>query len=119
MVETSAFLSVIDSAVVKQKQDTRNALITTAAVISLLLVLLVIALIILRRKMNLLQQSNVQLKQLNEQIQESEEYQKVLNGKLGKANKIKEEYITRFMHLCLDYIDKMEKYRAHLNKVAR
>lgn len=119
MVETSAFLSVIDSAVVRQKQDTKNALITTATVISLLLVLLAVVLIMLRRKMGMLQQSNIQLKQLNKQILESEEYQKVLNSKLGNANKIKEEYITRFMHLCLDYIDKMEKYRVHLNKVAR
>ena len=147
MVETSAFLSVIDSAVVKQKQDTKNAAIWTAVIISLLLVLLAFVLIVLRRKMNMLQHSekelmrvnnqvtdanvqlraankqlndtNMQLKQLNGQILESEEAQKVLNSQLSDANKIKEEYITRFMHLCLDYINKMENYRAHLNKVAR
>ena len=147
MVETSTFLSVIDSAVVKQKQDARNALVATATVISLLMILLAFALIMLHRKMNLLKHSekelmrvnnqvtdtnvqlratnkqlkdaNTQLKQLNEQILESEESQKQLNSQLSDANKIKEEYITRFMHLCLDYINKMENYRAHLNKVAR
>jgi len=147
MVETSTFLSVIDSAVVKQKQDTRNAAIWAAFVISLLLLLLASALIVLRRKMRMLQHSekelirvnnqvtetnvqlrytnkqlkdaNTQLKQLNDQILESEETQKILNSQLSDANKIKEEYITRFMHLCLDYINKMENYRANLNKVAR
>ena len=147
MVETSTFLSVIDSAVVKQKQDARNALVATATVISLLMILLAFALIMLHRKMNLLKHSekelmrvnnqvtdtnvqlratnkqlkdaNTQLKQLNEQILESEESQKQLTSQLSDANKIKEEYITRFMHLCLDYINKMENYRAHLNKVAR
>lgn len=105
MVETSTFLSVIDSAVVKQKQDTRNAAIWAAVVISLLLLLLAFALIGLRRKIRMLQHS--------------ENTQKDLNSQLSDANKIKEEYITRFMHLCLDYINKMENYRANLNKVAR
>ena len=147
MVETSVFLSVIDSAVVKQKQNTRNAAIWAVVVISLLLLLLAFVLIVLRRKMRMLQHSekelmrvnnqvidaniqlkhtnkqlltaNTQLKELNDQILESEETQRALNSQLSDANKIKEEYITRFMHLCLDYINKMENYRAHLNKVAR
>lgn len=140
MVETSAFLSVIDSAMVKQKHASRNRFVVTAFVISLLLILLAVSLVVLRKKMNLLQKSekelmrvnnqltdtnvqlrasNKQLQQLNEQIMESEASQKELNGQLSDANKIKEEYITRFMHLCLDYISKMENYRTHLNKVAR
>lgn len=112
MVETSTFLSVIDSAVVKQKQESRNTLIITAAVISLLLVLLAVALIVLRRKMNLLRHSEKELMRVNDQMTDT-------NVQLRAANEIKEEYITRFMHLCLDYINKMENYRAHLNKVAR
>lgn len=105
IIETSSFLSVIDSAVVKHKQDTRNRLIATATVISLLLFLLAITLIVLRKKMSLLRKSEKELMEVNSQ--------------LGDANKVKEEYITRFMHLCLDYISKMENYRTHLNKVAR
>ncbi len=112
MVETSTFLSVIDSAVVKQKQESRNTLIITAAVISLLLVLLAVALIVLRRKMNLLRHSEKELMRVNDQMTDT-------NVQLRATNEIKEEYITRFMHLCLDYINKMENYRAHLNKVAR
>ncbi len=112
MVETSTFLSVIDSAVVKQKQESRNTLIMTAAVISLLLLLLAVVLIVLRRKMNLLRHSEKELMRVNDQMTDT-------NVQLRAANEIKEEYITRFMHLCLDYINKMENYRAHLNKVAR
>ena len=140
MVETSTFLSVIDSAVVKQKQISRNRLIFTAIVISILLLLLAVSLIVLRKKMNLLRKSerelmkvnnqltdmnvrlrmtNQELKQLNTQMMASEASQKELNSQLSDANKIKEEYITRFMRLCLDYISKMENYRKHLNKVAR
>ena len=112
MVETSAILSVIDSAVVKQKQDTRNGLLVTASVISLLLILLSVVLVALRRKMKLLKNSEKELMRVNNQLTES-------NVQLSDADKIKEEYITRFMHLCLDYINKMENYRAYLNKVAR
>lgn len=112
MVETSTFLSVIDSAVVKQKQESRNTLLMTTAVIILLLVLLVVALILLRRKMNLLQHSEKELMRMNNQVNDT-----ILQ--LRATNEVKEEYITRFMHLCLDYINKMENYRSHLNKVAR
>ena len=33
-------------------------------------------------------------------------------------NKVKEEYVTRFMNLCIEYIYKMEQYRSQLNKIA-
>lgn len=105
MVETSTFLSVIDSAVVKQKQASRNRFFITAAVISLLLVLLATTLIVLRKKIFLLQKSEKEMIKVNSQ--------------LTNANNIKDEYITRFMRLCLDYISKMENYRKYLNKVAR
>ena len=55
---------------------------------------------------------------MNEQIKEANIAQDNLNKQLSLSNKIKEEYITRFMQLCLLYIGKMEDYRKHLSKVA-
>ncbi|MBR0263834.1 MAG: hypothetical protein IJQ60_08115 [Prevotella sp.] len=125
MVETSSFLSVIDSAVVKQKQDTRNALIATAAVISMLLILLVVTLIVLHRKMNLLRKSEKELMKVNNQVTNTNvqllmanKQLKEANEQVVAANKVKEEYVTRFMNLCMEYIYKMEHYRSQLNKIA-
>ena len=125
MVETSAFLSVIDSAVVKQKQDTRNALITTAVVISMLLIMLVVTLIVLRRKMHLLQKSEKELMRVNNQVTDTNVQLRMANRQLKDANEqvvaannVKEEYVTRFMNLCMEYIYKMEQYRSQLNKIA-
>jgi len=125
VLEASETMDVIDSAIVKQKQNTRNGLLVTAAVISLLLVLLAIALIILRRKMNLLKKSEKELMRVNNQVTDANVQLRMANKQLKEsneqvvaANKVKEEYVTRFMNLCMEYIYKMERYRSQLNKIA-
>lgn len=136
MVETSSVLSVIDSAVVHQKQKTRNLMTATAIVIFILLGTIVL---ILRKKMTVqrasqreqilannklidlnlkMKQANNQLAEANSQLEDANTQLRQLNEEISEANKVKQEYITRFMHLCLAYISKMENYRNHLNKVA-
>lgn len=61
---------------------------------------------------------NQELKQLNEEIRASYIEQRLLNDKLTEANKVKEEYIMRFMNLCSEYLSKMESYRKELNRIA-
>jgi hypothetical protein len=39
-----------------------------------------------------------------------------LNSQLTESNRVKEEYIGRFMSLCAQYIDKLDNYRKMVNK---
>ena len=39
-----------------------------------------------------------------------------LNLQLSESNRVKEEYIGRFMSLCSQYIDKLDNYRKMVNK---
>ena len=39
-----------------------------------------------------------------------------VNEQLSESNRVKEEYIGRFMSLCSQYIDKLDNYRKMVNK---
>ncbi len=53
--------------------------------------------------------ANVQLSSTNEQLA-------VVNSQLNDANKVKDEYIGRFLALCAQYVDKLDSYRKMVNK---
>jgi hypothetical protein len=40
----------------------------------------------------------------------------MVNNELSESNRVKEEYIGRFMSLCSQYIDKIDDYRKMVNK---
>lgn len=70
IVETSIFLSVIDSTMVKHKHESRNMILIALTIVGILLILLSIASISLRKKMRIIQEANNKLKEMNEQIKE-------------------------------------------------
>ena len=59
---------------------------------------------------------NEELKSANEQLSEKNAQFSVLNSQLSESNRVKEEYIGRFMSLCSQYIDKLDNYRKMVNK---
>lgn len=139
ILEAATILPIIDAAVMHQKQENKNNLIVTIFIITLLTLTLLCILVILKRKnriLNLsrleqvtaneqlkalnsqLKNANVKLSALNSELVETQSMQSSLNNQLEESNRVKTEYITRFMNLCLEYISKMENYRKHLNKVA-
>ena len=62
---------------------------------------------------------NEDLKTANEQLSEKNEQFSELNAQLSESNRVKEEYIGRFMSLCSQYIDKLDAYRRMVNKKMR
>ena len=98
-------------------------------VISILLLLLLGVLLFLHRRnkqlataRNALKESNDELatanKQLASQTQELSTLNaqlSTLNSQLSESNRVKEEYIGRFMSLCSQYIDKLDNYRKMVN----
>lgn len=61
-------------------------------------------------------QENAQLKSLNEQLSITNSQLSVVNHELTDANRVKEEYVGRFMRLCSIYINKIEDLRKRVHK---
>jgi hypothetical protein len=65
---------------------------------------------------NNLQVANNQLKELNGELQQMNVCLQTANLELSDSNRIKEEYIGRFIKLCSTYINKSDAYRRMVNK---
>ena len=94
--------------------------------ISILAVLLLLSLFFVnrQRKRLSLAQSNLrdingQLSTLNLELTKTNTKLSVLNQKLTDSSKVKEEYIGRFQSMCSEYIEKMDKFRKHVNRGLR
>ena len=108
----------------KAKADQKNrSLHNTIALISIMSLLLLIALFYVYRKRNQLAQtrdklaqSNLQLKNTNSQLSALNSQLSTLNFQLSEANRVKEEYVGRFMRLCSMYINKLDDLRKKVAK---
>ena len=60
--------------------------------------------------------ANAQLSTLNSQLSNVNAQLSTVNSQLSESNRVKEEYIGRFMSLCSQYIDKLDNYRKMVNK---
>jgi len=94
--------------------------------ISVLLLFLAVAMLFVYRQKKRLfvakseqSQANQELSKLNEELKDTNGQLVEINQKLLESNSIKDAYVGRYMDLCSDYIDKVEKYRATLNKIAK
>ncbi len=134
---TSGIVSMIDYSYQQISKKKNQSLLTFIIVVSLLSLLLFAVLVYVsnqRKKLALarnnlkkindeLQILNRQLKETNLNLDESNQQLSVVNDKLSVANhklnesnRVKEEYIGRFLSLCSLYIDKMDGFRKMVNK---
>lgn len=113
-----------------QSEHTTSQLWGTLIVISILALLLLSALFFVHRRntqlhaaRNDLKTSNDELASANNLLATQKDELAALNGQLSmvndqltESNRVKEEYIGRFMSLCSQYIDKLDNYRKMVNK---
>lgn len=106
-----------------QLRSANRNLLWTVSIISVLTIILLLLLIYVSKKRqqlaiarNELAQTNLQLSQLNQQLQTINEDLSQSNLQLHDSNRVKEEYITKFLGLCSGYIDKLEAYRIKINR---
>ena len=113
-----------------KSEHTTNQLRMLLVAISLLLLLLLGVLFFLRRRNLQLDAARMALKSKNDELAtansqlatQTEELSTLnsqlssLNSQLSESNRVKEEYIGRFMSLCSQYIDKLDDYRKMVNK---
>ena len=113
-----------------QSERTTHQLWMTLAAISILALLLLVALFLVHRRnqqldtaRKALSTANSQLSTINSQLSTQKDELAALNSQLStlnsqltESNRVKEEYIGRFMSLCAQYIDKLDNYRKMVNK---
>jgi hypothetical protein len=113
-----------------QSERTTSQLWGALAVISILALLLLGALFFVHSRntqlhvaRNDLKTSNDELASANSLLASQKDELAALNGQLSmvnnqltESNRVKEEYIGRFMSLCAQYIDKLDNYRKMVNK---
>ena len=113
-----------------QSEKTTTQLRLTLGGISVLALLLMGVLFFLHRRNRQLDTARKELKNKNDELasanrQLASQTQELstlntqlstLNTQLSESNRVKEEYIGRFMSLCSQYIDKLDNYRKMVNK---
>ena len=116
---------ILDAYQTKQERNHRNMmwLLTVISVIALLLVGGVIAIYqLLKRYRRLNEQKkaiNDELRQVNAQLGDTVGQLHVTNGLLREREKLKEEYIARFLTLSSRFIDRGEEQRKALYRLYR
>ena len=67
----------------------------------------------------MLASANQQMKLTNGELSSANQLLSKLNAQLYESNKVKEEYVGRFLRLCSLYIDKMDNFRKRVNKMVK
>lgn len=89
----------------------RRIILVFMASIILLSLFLVVAVLLIRKQARRATAARMQVQQANARLKE-------LNAELSESSLIKEEYIAHYIDRCSLYIEKMDKYRKHLQKIA-
>ena len=104
-----------------------NRLLAVLAVVASLLAALFLGILFysnsqrkkLARARNELSDSNTQLAQLNAQLSDLNSKMQEANVKLNESNRVKDEYVGRFIHLCSFYIDRIDEMRKRVHKMVK
>ena len=122
--QSADILSLIDKNYQATVEGKNRILVTYLTLISVLTLLLISAIVYIYRQMkrlaearNHLQETNEQLKVLDGELYQMNDRLQSANLELSESNRIKEEYIGRFMSLCSSYIDKLDGYRRMVYKM--
>lgn len=112
-------LPIISSSYNKFVSQKNRAIVYALSVSSVLLCFLVILSIFLIRERNRVLIAERQTKESNQMLQQlTDELQKNINI-LKETNQVKDMYLGRYLNMCSEYIDGLEKYRTSLRKVIK
>ena len=128
--QITPILNVIEKNYQKAVEHNTSVLRMSIIVVSILALIVLAALFFVHRRnqqlasaRNALSEANSQLSIINSQLSIQKEELATLNSQLSivnsqltESNRVKEEYIGRFMSLCSQYIDKLDNYRKMVNK---
>ena len=107
--QIAPLLSTIANSYKTQSERTTRQLWLMLACISVLALLLLFVLFFLHRR-------NRQLDVARSALHDTNARLAALNDELKQANRVKDEYIGRFLSLCSQYVDKLDNYRKMVNR---
>ena len=100
----------------KNKNDQMRFILIVMALMMAMMVLLTFVLFREKKRVaeaeRMTRESNGQLKNLNSQLQDN-----ILL--LQETNQIKDSYLGRYLNMCSDYIDGLDRYRSSIRKIAK
>ena len=112
-------LPVISSSYDKFVSQKNKAIVSALLVSCFLLFFLVILSVFLIRERNRVLIAERQTKESNQMLQQlTDQLQKNVNI-LQETNQVKDIYLGRYLNMCSEYIDGLEKYRTSLRKVIK
>jgi hypothetical protein len=124
--EVAAIFPIIDHAYHEKTTRQHHLIFIYFILVSLLSTLLIIAIVYIYIYLKRIGKIRIQLAETNDDLQiknlklnELNVELTALNRKLSQTNIVKEAYLTKFIDLCSNYIDKLDNYRRSLHRLAR
>ena len=131
--QIAPLLAAIANNYKKQSEQNSHRLQQTIIVISVMALLLLASLFYVNRQRKrlaatqkrqektnaMLANANELLHEKNQELSDVNSQLHLLNAQLAESNRVKEEYVGRFMRLCSIYIDKMDVFRKRVNKMIK
>lgn len=118
-LEASEYFPIIDKGH-KEDSELRKTLSTIVYFsLCLIVLVLVVGIISLRKQMLKLRLFRQALAKANRKLEESNNKLQIINKDLVTSDHIKEEYITRYLNKCRNYLESLEIYRNQLIKLAQ
>ena len=59
---------------------------------------------------------NIQMQEANEMLSNTNEQLRLANIHMNDSNRVKDEYLGKFLSICSEYIDKLDNYRIKVNR---
>lgn len=104
----------------KEKLSKSNFLLSAAIIVVCVMLIVVLSLFFyVRSSRDYLRKARNELRKNNMQLQEANEALSVINVKMNESNRVKEEYIGRFLSLCSLYVNKLEEQRKRVSKMVK
>lgn len=120
--QTARVLPVIDRAYQQDRVRQQKKLTALLVTISVLSCFLLVTMFILIRQMRKLAKAqkeimeiNARLNELNTELKKANEQQSLTNKSLAEANHLKERFISNFLEICTEYIEKLEKFKQSVH----
>ena len=124
--QISPLLSTIANQYKAESEENYRRLMITMGVLSVLMLLVLVLYYYANRQRQRLavvrddlKQSNEKLSDLNSQLSLLNEQLTASNTQLSDANRVKEEYVGRFMSMCSVYVDRLDSMRRRVNRLTK
>ena len=122
-IQTAKILPIIDKAYQLDREKQQNRLRFLLIIVSLLSIVLLIAILLVVKQMKKLarakqhiEEINARLNELNTVLQDVNKQLKQSNLSLAESNHIKELFISSFLEICTQYIEKLDAFKGTVNR---